>query len=488
MWGRRWRALVLVPCSACLTIPTFTPTDGQPSDAAYDAFECSEGQFVDDRDCDGWPTRGAAPDCNDDDASVHPGLVNNVGGPSVDCMLVIPAGMGLDRVARDGRRIDTRTLSMAFGVGGAQLPESLSSYLFPQPNLFFDSAGCTLAEERLAGFYLYPGFSANQSSGAFPSMVTATWAIPIDGPAMTRIHVETAGSYDCNSTGTDNQVNSTHDFTFFPDGRVIRYDAVAPVPGLPTDDCSPCGGPQSPITHVTTAYSFATTSELTHHATSLSPMMSSSTSSESSTSIDGWQCFGNQLASGRIGVAWSTPDPAEGWRLRVSPGFFASVLDWDVNLPGVTLLDDYRAASALWIFEDPGTDCDAILPRVAAYQHPDPIGSIQMDQTTGVYMVQGSSPPALEVLPGFTGVQISVTSMPTGFAIDIPLESAHGLTVWLSPGGAPFERLQANLDYQTQPSPMGSRYLVWIPGEPSRPLDDSDRLVILAPGADLPAP
>jgi hypothetical protein len=174
---------------ACVKIPAFEGSDGGSSDAA-------PGDAV----IDGAP-----------------------GEPLVDVQMV-----------GNGARATMRDYEMLFSTDGARYPHLLNLNPGPQQQFIMGgSEGC--ADEYGMGIALYPVTRVNGVQGT-----TGTFSIPLHGPYVGQVRMSWSTSFACPASSTGGLTGRTT-FSFFPNGRMNRYDVVENASLRNAADCTPCG-------------------------------------------------------------------------------------------------------------------------------------------------------------------------------------------------------------------------------------------------------
>lgn len=170
--------------SACVKVPPFQPQDAAPGDG--DAST---------------------------DADMSPATVN-----------VEPSGAG-------GAIVTAPGYVMEFGSGGSRFPYRLD---VGGQSLMGGSQQC--ADENAMGIALHPVYRVDAVDS--PGMGTPTLTIPLAGPVVRQVRVQWSGAYSCGAGGGGLSGPST--FSFFPDGRLTRFDVITNAAARDVTDCSVC--------------------------------------------------------------------------------------------------------------------------------------------------------------------------------------------------------------------------------------------------------
>jgi hypothetical protein len=135
--------------------------------------------------------------------------------------------------------------TMRFGSGGSRFPYQLDP---GGASLMGGSPRCD--DEDGMGIALYPVYRANGAD--FPGMGTPSLSIPLDGPYVGQIRLQWSGGFSCTSGTAALSGHST--FSFFPDGRLTRFDVVTNGVAKNAVDCTSCTGSGTGTTFVLTSY------------------------------------------------------------------------------------------------------------------------------------------------------------------------------------------------------------------------------------------
>jgi hypothetical protein len=171
--------------SACVKVPPFQHQDAAPGDADGDA-----------------PT----------DANEGPPAISIV----QDSMGVLVTAPGY---------------TVRFGTDGALFPYQLVA---GGQHLMGGSQQC--ADEQAMGIALYPVFRAGSTD--FPGQGAPSIAIPLEGPYVGQVRLTWSGAYAC-SPG-NGSISGQSTFSFFPDGRLTRFDVITNDIEKNSVDCTRC--------------------------------------------------------------------------------------------------------------------------------------------------------------------------------------------------------------------------------------------------------
>ncbi|HEX5061817.1 MAG TPA: hypothetical protein VFV99_20760 [Kofleriaceae bacterium] len=161
------------------------------------------------------PHDGAVGDGSDADASI--------GGPLVH---IEPAGLGAI--------VTAPRYEMRFSQDGSLFPYQLNVGANRENMVLGGSEHC--ADESGIGVALYPAWRANGLDQA--GMGTPSLEIAADGPYVGQIRLSWSQSLSCGA-GAGSLTGHTV-YSFFPDGRLARYDDVDNGPARDASDCSIC--------------------------------------------------------------------------------------------------------------------------------------------------------------------------------------------------------------------------------------------------------
>jgi hypothetical protein len=181
--------LALCATGACVKVPAFEPQDargdgtGNPDDAGIDA-----------------------------------------GGETPAVSIVEMAGDVL---------VTTSGYTMRFGSGGSLFPYQL----IPAGNHFMGGSPRCDDEDGM-GVAIYPVQRVNAVD--FPGMGTPTRTLPLDGPWVGQVRIGWSTSFSCGSGS--GSVTGTSIFSFFPNGRLTRFDRVVNGAERNASDCTACTG------------------------------------------------------------------------------------------------------------------------------------------------------------------------------------------------------------------------------------------------------
>lgn len=180
-------SLVGALAAACVNVPPFQPRDAAPGDGAD----------------------GDAPDGGNETAVVS--VVQDSSG-------VVVTGPGY---------------TMRFSSAGSLFPYQIEA---GGQHLMGGSQSCN--DEQAMGIALYPVFRANGAD--FSGMGTPSISIPLTGPSVGQVSIDWSGSFSCSvETGS---ISGTSIFSFFPDGRLTRFDIVTNGSEVDAADCMSCVG------------------------------------------------------------------------------------------------------------------------------------------------------------------------------------------------------------------------------------------------------
>jgi hypothetical protein len=186
-------------CGGCVKVPPFQQQDGGPGDGNGD---------------------GPPSDANGDTDPV------TVAMDGTDVLVTAPG------------------YTMRFSSAGARFPYQLS----PGGNhLMGGSPQCD--DEQAMGIALYPAYRANGAD--WPGMGTPTVETPLTGPYVGQVRLQWSGAFSCTSGSGSLSGHST--FSFFPDGRLTRFDVVTNGSAKVAAECSACSGGNG-STFVLTSY------------------------------------------------------------------------------------------------------------------------------------------------------------------------------------------------------------------------------------------
>jgi hypothetical protein len=134
----------------------------------------------------------------------------------------------------NGARATMRDYEMLFSTDGARYPHLLNLNPGPQQQYIMGgSEGC--ADEQGMGIALYPVTRINGVQGT-----TGTFSIPLHGPYVGQVRMDWSTSFACPGSSTGGLTGRTT-FSFFPNGRLMRYDVVENASARNAADCTPCG-------------------------------------------------------------------------------------------------------------------------------------------------------------------------------------------------------------------------------------------------------
>jgi hypothetical protein len=133
--------------------------------------------------------------------------------------------------------------SMRFSTAGSRFPYQL---IVGGQHLMGGSEQCN--DEQAMGIAMYPVQRVNGADST--GMGAPTVTVPLTGPWVAQVRVEWATSYPC-SSGTGSFVGHTT-FSFFPNGRLTRFDVIESETARASADCTACAASGSPF--VITSY------------------------------------------------------------------------------------------------------------------------------------------------------------------------------------------------------------------------------------------
>jgi len=428
-------ALVLVGCLS-------TPDPAPPPVPA-----CFAGN---DLDGDGWACDAALPDCDDDDAAIHPGAVDEPGdGVDGDCLDGdTSAGDLLEGVSVDdasGFAIVTPTHRIVFDAGGTLMPLAIIER----------ASGVDLLGGGGVRFALTPGFDTGSALGDVRSVLAR-------GPAFAQVYSGWTGSVGGEPVG------GTFAMGVAPDGRVERLDESS-------TDHAVAGGPYD-VTASTTLV--ATRFDAIDWGGSTAAVLVAGADGEVWSSLDesGWACVSG---TGRqVGMAWTGyGSGASGPRIVADAAAGTVTLAFDVARDQAELSPGGYGATTMWLLGDEGSCQDSadVGADVLARPTLTVSGGSLIDYADG------------ELLHYFTAdadhVELTVQDLPhrAGMLFQGTFAAAatgHGVTVWRND-----VRLAAGVDYLVQRDiePNSEpRITVWIP----RLLLVGDRVRIAVPGGE----
>jgi hypothetical protein len=184
---QRWLTIALSALApACVKVPPFQYQDGGPGDGSADA--------------------------------------SGDGGVG-DLVRVVPNGTGATATG-PGYRFD-------FSTAGSHFPISLT---IGGHQLLGDSLEC--ADEEGMGLALYPAARINGIDT--DQMGTPELSIPLSGPYVGQLRLMWSTSFVCN--GGNKGVSGHSTFSFFPDGRLTRYDHIDNDVVIDATTCQQCSG------------------------------------------------------------------------------------------------------------------------------------------------------------------------------------------------------------------------------------------------------
>jgi hypothetical protein len=264
-------------------------------------------------------------------------------------------------------------------------------------------------KESLIGVALFPainGIAGNQ--GVMPmSKITQV----LGGPAVAQIQVDFSTGYTC---GTVERFAATSTFTFFPNGRIVRKDAISPSTHV-LSPTNPCGcGDNSPF-FLTTFWAF----DEGHGATTVDA------AGDPVTDGVGQAC--TMYPDKAIGVAWGDN------RTRFHPNKTAAhVFDILADVTSIPV-DTGTVVSAIQVFDQTPqalSDCGEILSGLQ--DGPIKIGSMTLPMTgdDGIYFDETPHPGS------FTITTSGSRPVPSGFAVSVDIGNATHVFLSKSPAGS----------------------------------------------------
>jgi len=444
------RVAVIAPLllGACLEIPPAS---------------CPAGSDFDE---DGWPCGGVAPDCDDGDPEINPGVpddcatnfVEDCGGDEAAC----PPLPGLVATTASGDAtwgVQGGGLSATFERGLQWVLSSLRREGDPDELLSRVTGGV----EQYAGVTLYPRFDQYEVTTAVPSALDA-------GPAYVRIEI--AWEHDTASE----DATGTSVFGFFPNGTIHRHETFV------------SQGYTIPDVYLVTHWTL-NTARFTTLDTPLGEVVLAKAADfapvhhhELGSPDDGVLCAYDVVANRRVTMAWRDQLDVIGSRAVVGneaperrlaldydwfrgvamipPGTFESVTTLTVDTPDQAGDACASAASLSGDLRDP-----PVLAIIAGVAGPDA-------NADGYVVDEGLHEIAAEIDERFVEVRSTETVL-RGMMVRAVLDAVAGVTVWRN--GA---RQRAGRDYLVQPSDDG--VTVYFPGR----IDTGELLRIAAPGGE----
>jgi hypothetical protein len=454
MWARRrWSGLGVCAIAGCVDVPPHDTGSIDAPTGMIDAFAC-----VTDADCDGdaWPATAphnpAANDCNDTDAAIHPGAVDDPGDTvDEDCSgdAARTAAEGVGDTSTAELHSDSFWLQFGlqsgmpsrFAIGG---PDAENDILGLQPA----AIACRVNNEEGIGVSLYPALAVHgrpdpgipvtgavtfDGDGPARASAVVTWSVVLDGPET--CSVPTTVAY-------------TARFTALPLGRLIRADNITLTTsgGQPTGTCMGCSGNSSPIL---TTY-IAVIPELDQLAIDEAPREDFPASISDGESPHRF-CASAVADPRKLGVVFAFED-AVGYRLLtmddgVESPTHAFVLDFvrSMSAPAVT----YRGVTAMYT-QVTGGDCSPEMwESMAEYQTPTTFQNLAFDRATALYLPTTTP----------TGGRFSFRALADnnrGFGVRLGNLGNRGVTVWRDD-----VRIYAGDQYLVQREDDGS-YTLWF--------------------------
>lgn len=328
------------------------------------------------------------------------GSDGSIGGPLV---WVEPAGLGA--------KVTAPHYEMLFSQDGSLFPYQLNVGPNRMNMVLGGSEHC--ADEGGMGLAVYPVVRVNGLDQA--GMGTPTIAIPLEGPYVGQIRLTWSESFSCGAGPGSPNGHTT--FSFFPDGRLTRFDVIENSVARDASDCSICTpNGQTSNTFFLTSYttliadSNATSTDgnianLDMYGEELTPPPGNSTCmNQRGTSI----AFSWVNTQNRIRVAATTPVRTLAFVKDIFSGATLTTVGW-------------AATTQMGISAEA---CGALENRIAEFSADDhqlevngnPLGAAQVD---GIY----GGDPQVNGYP----VDFPVTLRPTGGLPRIPA----GFAVWL---------------------------------------------------------
>jgi hypothetical protein len=166
------------------------------------------------------------------------------GGGDGSLVSVVPDG--------DGAIVTAPGYVMKFSQDGAHFPYQLN--LGGTEMIMGGSEQC--ADEFGMGIAMYPLLRVNGVNN--PAYGATTLSIPLEGPYVGQVRLQWAADFSCpdSSGATVGTLNGTSTFSFFPDGRIARFDRVHNTATQEHDphDCDACAGGGRPNSVYVTSY------------------------------------------------------------------------------------------------------------------------------------------------------------------------------------------------------------------------------------------
>ncbi len=122
--------------------------------------------------------------------------------------------------------------TMRFGTDGALFPYQI---IAGGQHLMGGSQQCS--DEQAMGIALYPVFRAGSTD--FPGLGAPSISVPLDGPYVGQVRLQWSGSFPCGGDG-NGSVSGQSTFSFFPDGRLTRFDVITNAANKNSIDCTRC--------------------------------------------------------------------------------------------------------------------------------------------------------------------------------------------------------------------------------------------------------
>jgi hypothetical protein len=136
----------------------------------------------------------------------------------------------------NGARALAPGYELVFSNDGAKFPHLLNVNRSNPQFLMGGSEGC--ADEQGMGIALYPVTRINGVNA--PNLGAPTITIPLQGPYVGQLRLAWSATYSC-TTPASGSLTGHSTFSFFPDGRLTRYDVVDNASARNVADCPACG-------------------------------------------------------------------------------------------------------------------------------------------------------------------------------------------------------------------------------------------------------
>lgn len=453
-----WCVLGALGAGACLDVPAHNGAIDAAVDApVVDAPPCGSNAL--DCDDDGWVADAlnpAADDCNDFNATIHPGARDDPGTTvDEDCIADGP-GARMVGVSGDEAGWQAGALSINFGTA-TRMPASMR---IGGVEALGTETSCVTTNEEGIGASLYPAFAAHVRTTSptgdlvverrGPAMATSlvTWAVDVP--------VTGNGPLTCNVATS---IVANIRFTVLANQRLIRDDSITVNTGVQT--CIGCGSPATaPIlsSYLALDGSYDQVSIDGAAEIPLQFQMLQTTGSR--------VCVRQTTGTGRVGVTWNGVGARVRLR-RTADNNSAMVFDW-VNSMDV-MAGNRRLTTSMVAATDDEGPCDAEMQdAVSEMTSPPVVQGLTFDGPLGVYR-------PTQAATGVTSFQ-ALATIERGFTVLVPSGfDARGVTVWRQPTGGAAVRQIRDFQYLLQAS--GGEVVVFMPR-----LNAGDRITIAGPG------